>query len=285
MVVTQVQGSGDQSSSHMNSLSSLATLAGLNMGPSSGQSAYQFRYYLDSLYSRDLANDLAKNKYLMKRIFPNGWDEQSQSWHQSKPTLSELIMGGITWALGARSLPWAPPDGAQLQAYLLEPGNLEVHEDIKRPDHAVIEIDSTDPAFAIELLNAVNLTANDHLRMRALRRTIQNIDYLSKELSTVTVAEHREAIMQSLSEQEKIKMSAGSGAPYAADVFEMPSVPLKRLSPRPSKDYPVALLKGVLVGAAIVLLLHYFGAFLLQHIRYRNRVERLPLFVRRSLRL
>lgn len=285
MVVTQVQGSGDQGSSRMSSLSSLAQLAGLNMGPSAGQSASQFRYYLDSLHSRELANELAKNRELMRTIFSREWDQQSQSWRQPTPSVTEIIRRGVMWVLGARPLPWSPPDGARLQEFLSGPGGLDVQEDIRRPDHAVIEVDSTNPEFAIKLLSAVNWTANEHLRARALRRTTQNIDYLSQELSTVTVAEHREAIMQSLSEQEKVKMSAGSGAPYAADVFDRPSVSLKRLSPRPNEAYPVAILKGLLVGSVLVLLLAYFGDYIRYRIVETFGIERIPMVLRRPLGL
>lgn len=285
MVVTQVQGAGDQGASRATSLSSLAQLAGLNLGPSAGQSASQFRYYLDSLHSRDLANELAKNQDLMKTIFSSEWDEQTQSWREPKHGMFAKLIRGVFWLLGSRPLPWSPPDGAQLQEYLFQPGSLEVGEDIKRPDHATIEVDSANPEFAIKLLNTVNSTANEHLRKKALLRATQYINYLSGELSTVTVAEHREAIMRALSEQEKFKMSADSGAPYAADVFDKPSVALKRLAPRPSQAYPVAIMKGLLVGAVIVLLLEFFG----DRIRYFFvgffGADRVPVALRRPLGL
>jgi hypothetical protein len=285
MQVTQVQGSGDQASPRMTSLSSLAQLAGLNLSPSASQSASQFRYYLDSMHSRALADDLATNKDLMKTIFSREWDEESHTWRKPEPSLIEIVKGGIMWVLGARPLPWDPPNGARLQEILAEPGNLEVQEDIKRPDHATIEVDSVNPQYAIKLMRAVHWTANEHLRKKALLRATEYIDYLSKELSTVTVAEHREAIMQALSEQEKFKMSASSAAPYAADVFDGPWVLRKRLAPRPSEVYPVAVLKGFLVGAVIVLLLEYFGEAIRERIRSRFQVERFPTLLRRPLGL
>ena len=285
MQVTPVQGSNDQASSRVNSLSSLAQLAGLNLSPSANQSASQFRTYVDSMHSRDLADDLAKNQDLMKSIFHREWDEESQTWREPEPSLMELAKGAIMQLLGARPLPWQPPDGARLQQFLSDAGGLQIILDIKRPDLVTIEYDSSDPQFAIKLLNAVNQAANDHLRKKALLRATQYIDYLSRELNTVTVAEHREAIMQALSEQEKFKMSASSTAPYAAEMFDSPWASLTRLSPRPSQAYPMAILEGFLFGAAIVLLLNYFGAFAREQIRYRFRVERLPLFLRRPLHL
>ncbi|MGC9954259.1 MAG: Wzz/FepE/Etk N-terminal domain-containing protein [Rhizomicrobium sp.] len=283
MQVTPVQGSSDQASSRVSSLTSLAQLAGMN--PTANQSASQFRLYVDSMHSRDLADDLAKNKALMKAIFSRDWDEQSQTWREPEPSLIELAKGTLLQLLGARKRPWQPPDGARLQEFLAEPGNLDVIQDMKRPYLITIECDSSDPQFAVKLLNAVNQAADDHLRKNALLRATQYIDYLSKELNTVTVAEHRQAIMQALSEQEKFKMSASSAAPYAAELFDKPWASLNRLSPRPSQVYPKSILEGFLIGAAIVLALRYFGAFAREQIRSRFRVERLPLFLRRPLRL
>lgn len=285
MIVTPVQGSNDQAATRATSLSSLAQLAGLNLSPSANQSASQFRTYVDSMRSRDLAEDLAKNQDLMKSIFHREWDGQSQTWRQPEPSLIEMVEGAIMELLGARPLPWQPPNGARLQQFLSDEGGLQIITDIKRPDLVTIEYDSSDPQFAIKLLNDVNQAANDHLRKKALLRATEYIDFLSRELNTVTVAEHREAIMQALSEQEKFKMSASSAAPYAADLFDKPWASLTRLSPRPSEAYPRAILKGLFVGAAIVLVLHYFGAFFRERIRYRFRVEKLPLFVRRPLHL
>jgi hypothetical protein len=285
MQVIPVPGATDQASSRVNSLSNLAQLAGLNLSPTANQSASQFRTYVDSMHSRDLANDLAKNKDIMKSIFWREWDEEAQTWREPRPTLTEWVKRFIFSLLGSRPLPWQAPDGARLQQFLSDPGGLQVILDMKRPDLVTIEYDSPDPRFAVKLLTAVNQAANDHLRKKALLRATDYINYLSKELNTVTVAEHRQAIMQALSEQEKFKMSASSTAPYAADLLDKPWASLVRLSPRPSEAYPKAILEGLLVGAAIVLALHYFGAFVREQIRNRIRFDRLPSFLRRPLHL
>ena len=286
MQVTPVQGAGDQASSRSNSLSSLAQLAGLNLSPSSGQSASQFITYVDSMHSRDLADDLAKNKELMKAIFSREWDEQSQTWQEPRPSILEFVKGALMQLLGSRPLPWQPPDGARLQEFLTGSDGLQIIKDIKRPDLVTIEYDTSNTQFGIQLLNAVNQAANDHLRKKALLRATQYIDFLSKELNTVTVAEHRMAIMQALSEQEKFKMKRVARLrPTRPNYFDKPWASLTRLSPKPGEAYLLAILKGLLVGAVIVLALGYFGTYAADQIRYRFDVEKLPLFLRRPLHL
>lgn len=285
MTVTPVQGQGDQSSSKVSSLTSLAQLAGLSLGPSAGQSASQFRLYVESLHSRDLADDLAKNQDLMKAIFGGEWDEETHSWKEPKPGIVHTMVQPIMELLGSRPLPWQPPDGAKLQQYLAEPDHLVITQDIKKPDFVTVEFDSANTEFAIKLLSVVNQTADNHLRKKALLRATQYIDYLSKELNNVTVAEHREAIMQALSEQEKFKMSASSAVPYAAEVFDKPWASLERLRPKASQALPQALLEGALVGAAIVLLLNFLRNYVRQRDYYWPLVEKLPVFLRRPLRL
>lgn len=285
MVVTPVQGSSDQSSTRANSLSSLAQLAGLSLGPSGGQSMSQFRTYIDSLRSRDLADEIAKNPEIMRYIFWRDWDAQAQTWREPRPTLSEWVNRTFMGLLGVRRTPWQAPNGARLQEYFAGPGGIGILQDIKRPDLATIEYDSSDPEFAIKLLNTVNKAADNHLRRKALLRATQYIDYLSRELNTVTVAEHRQAIMQALSEQEKFKMSASSAAPYAAEVFDSPSASITPVWPRPFQAYELAIIKGLFVGAAIVLALWFFGERIRDSILLWFPVERLPLSLRRPLRL
>ena len=80
-------------------------------------------------------------------------------------------------------------------------------------------------------------------------------------------------------------MSAGSGAPYAADVFDRPSVSFKRLSPRPADAYPMAIMKGLIVGAVIILLFEYLGDYIRRKIVEIIGAERIPMVLRRPLGL
>src|SRR3546814_18293921 len=57
------------------------------------------------------------------------------------------------------------------------------------------------------------------VRQQTLLRTSAYIRYLSNKLTTVTVAEHRLALVATLSDQERLRMAAASNVPYAAEPF------------------------------------------------------------------
>jgi hypothetical protein len=186
-------------------------------------------------------------------------------------------------ALGFNRSQWTPPDGARLQEFLGY--SIDVTQDVKTPFLVKVSVGSSNPQFGIKLLNALNQTADSHLRKKALQRATEYINYLSKALTTVTVAEHREAIMGALSEQEKFAMSASSSAPYAADLFDKPWASVEPIWPQPRQALIKAIMLGGLIGAAIVLTLRYLGIVAGEKIRRWVRVEKLPQFLRRPLRV
>src|SRR5207248_5127935 len=82
-----------------------------------------------------------------------------------------------------------------------------------------------------------------------LQRTAQNIAYLTKVLVTTTIAEHRIAIAQALSDQEKSAMLARSDSPFAAELFERPWVSSLPSYPRPFQSLVTSGIFGLLLGA------------------------------------
>jgi uncharacterized protein involved in exopolysaccharide biosynthesis len=92
------------------------------------------------------------------------------------------------------------------------------------------------------------------LRERAIKRTTDYIAYLSSTLSKVTVAEHRLALAQALSEQEKAAMVARSGASFAADILEAPWVASYPIFPRAFQTLALWTFVGSLLGSGLALL-------------------------------
>ena len=134
--------------------------------------------------------------------------------------------------------------------------NVQIVQDPKINYLATLEFDSPSPKFAASFLSQLAFAADDNLRQRALARTRQYIDYLTTQLNHVTVAEHREAIMNSLSLQEQNAMAANSAAPYAAEIFDGPSYAPQPVSPNAKNIFARYIALGAAVGAIIALLLY-----------------------------
>lgn len=246
--VTPAQSSSSGSlSSKIGGLSGLASLAGVNIPQD--QSATAFLLYIEGVHSRPVADALAQRTDLMKVAFEEEWDERQQRFVERKGLRPAI--NAIKVVLGIPVRDWAPPNGARLQEFMTR--EIRVVQDSKSPV-ATIAMDHEDPQFAKAFLGALNEVIDDMLRRKALARADQYINYITAKLPTITIAEHREALTQALSEQEKLKMMASSSVAYAAEPFGPPSSSYRPTSPRPIIVLAASFIGGLLVGITAAIL-------------------------------
>jgi LPS O-antigen subunit length determinant protein (WzzB/FepE family) len=266
--VTPAQSS-TQNSMSLQGLSGLASLAGVSL-PGNLGGGTQFILYVEGATSRNTADVLAKQPELMKIVFKSEWDANANRFVENVDWF-ERWTNAIKKLIGIPVYRWTPPDGARLEIYLKD--RVRIVEDRVKPI-VTLSYNHEDPAFAVTFLSALNKTADDQLRQRTLSRVNDNIAYLSRQLATITLTEHRGAIIQALSEQEKTKMMASSGAPFAAEMISAPSASFRPTKPYPPLVIVVAGLVGVLFGIAIALARQWLGVGARKHGRVsssRNR--------------
>ena len=273
MQVTPPQASNDDggAASRASTLGGLAALA--NIALPTNQSGMQFRLFNEILTSRDLIDEVAKNQRIMRTLFAGDWDEATQSWRE--PPRSEYY-DEIVWfrsLLGLVPLAaWHPPDGSSLQLYLGK--HLRVLQDTQKPFLVKITFSHSDREFATYFLDVISKTADNLLRQKALTRTTEYVGYLTNELKSVTIAEHRLAITQALSEQERYAMVANSGSPFAADIFERPWASALPESPQPSRFIMTSAIIGSGIGAALAFLFSKFWSRIRYWFRSRFSVRK-----------
>jgi hypothetical protein len=247
--VSPVQSSGTDISSRLGGLSSLASMAGVNLPQSQGGDLY--RLYLAGIYSRSTADELAKRTDIMTRLYASEWDAASRSWHEPEPGL----VGNAIWltktVLGLRIYPWQAPDGARLHDYITR--RVALDQDPKKPV-ATITFNNADPQFAVTFVGALHRAVDDQLRERSIIRSQQYIKYLSDRLPAVTNSEHREALADILSNQEKMLMMTSAAGAYAAEPFGPPSVGDRPISPVSSRVLMAFMAAGAGLGVLFVLL-------------------------------
>ena len=226
-------------------ISGLASLAGVSLPK--GQVS-QFPLALETLKSRDVADAIAADQMLMHRLFPREWDAGHQRWREPDDALGSL-KAALKTLLAVPPHVWSPPDAVAVQRVLDK--DLAVEEDQKR-SIATVTMTNADPLLAQDALGAVYRQADAHLRQRMDARTAAYIDYLSRKLQQVTLAEHREALAAALAEQERTLMMARSGQPFAADPLGVVSVTDKPVSPNPLIALAAGIGGGIACGAALV---------------------------------
>lgn len=248
LTLTPAQNAGSQLTSRMGGLGGLASLAGVSLPQDS--SAMAFSLYVEGVHSRVLADAVANHPDLMRIVFEEEWNAVGEQWREPTGLVATTVRTakGI---LGAPLADWRAPDGARLQEFTAQ--EVGISQDPREP-FVTLTFNHKDPEFAARFLDTLHHELDNLLRQRALLRTTGNIAYLSDQLGKVTIAEHRQAIAATLSEQEKQRMSASSSAPYAADPFGPANVSRTPTSPRPVLVLIGGILLGMVAGGALVLI-------------------------------
>lgn len=252
LTLAPTQSGGFGNAARMSGLGSVASLAGVSLPQDSSE--LDFTLFTEGVHSRQLADRLAKRPDLMHQLFAAQWDAAAKQWRQPD-SLAAGVVRPVKQLLGIPVYPWSPPDGAQLQEYLKHAVKVQTKAD---NPFITLSFDHENPALTTALLDDMAQDLNEILREKALRRATENIDYLSKLVDRVTVVEHRLAIVQALGEQERKRMLANSGTPYAADPLGSASVSMRPTSPKPVLILVFALAGGLVLGVLIVLVRNSF---------------------------
>lgn len=221
-----------------------------------------FDYYLAGLTSRVATERLVHDQDLMHALFPKEWSEETRTWHPPHSPIRSAARG-IAELLGFPLRPWAPPDAARLQDFIKK--NVTIDTD-KKTRLTRISLHSDDPPAAIRLLSDLHNAIDGYLRDRTMVRATNYIDYINRELNKVTIAEYRQALIDSASEQEKLRMAASSNLPFAAEPFGNSEVSTKPVSP----NVPLLWVLGAILGAIIGGLWAHFALPMLAGRRHRH---------------
>ncbi|TFU03272.1 hypothetical protein EUV02_08770 [Polymorphobacter arshaanensis] len=235
-------------SSGLGSLGGLAAIAGV--GGLAGETATPFKLYVEGLQSRAVAKRMADNPELMHTIFAPHWDAATKRWREPA-SAARTAKNAVFGMLGLPVYAWEPPGAAQMQLFLAE--NISIDQNIKTP-LVTISIQSVDPVFAVKFLTELHRVSDQLLREQSRARTESNIAYLTDKLGTVSMAEYRQVLFDSIADQEKQMMLVNNAAPFAAEPFGPATASLRPTSPRPLPTLIGSTIAGLLFGAAIAML-------------------------------
>ena len=223
----------------------VASLAGLNLRP--GQEVTNFDRFVRIVGSAALAERLEARHGLMRRLFAGSWDADSGTWKRPPMGMLGTLRGALLRAFGLPD--WTPPSTAQLGRYLR--GHVLI-KGVLRSAMREMVFEYPDRKFALALLQWVYREGDDYLRAIARQRTERQIAYIQHKLATVTVAEHRQALIEILSAQERGLMMMQVNLPFAVEVVEPPTVSDRPTSPRPLRNLALAAVAGFGIGIVAV---------------------------------
>lgn len=199
--------------------------------------------YLELFGSGPVAERLAGDPALPRALFPDRWDAAEERWRSpagALATLKRLLLA----AVGRRD--WVEPDSERVARALRE---RLVIDTVRTGPMRRIALRHQDRATALDLLRRIATATDAHLRAEAARRSAAQIAHVKARLSGVTVTEHRRALSDLLSDQERVAMMIEVDLPFAADPIQSPTASALPDWPNPAAVVPLSGLIGLLAGA------------------------------------
>jgi uncharacterized protein involved in exopolysaccharide biosynthesis len=204
----------------------LASLAGVNLRGSTDTAAS-----IAALNSRSLLAAFIEDGGLLPVLFADDWDARAGRWKQE-----------------AADDPPTTNDGIEL----LDRRVREVFED-KDSGLVTVSVEWRDPQQAADWANSLVDITNARLRQQAIVDARRNVEYLRQELEKTEVVSVRDIINRLMESDIQRIALANANPEYAFKVIDPARPPDS--DDYVSPNWPMLLVAGLLLGAALALLL------------------------------
>lgn len=205
-----------------------------------------FARYLQLFTSIPVAERMMADPLLLRGLFPDRWDGEVEAWRPAPGPMASAKR--MFLALVGRS-DWVEPDAERVASALQDRLTVDM---VGSGPMRRLRLRHADRAMALRILSAAAQATDAHLRAEASRRSAAQIAHARARLAGITVAEHRQALANLLSEQERIAMMIEVDLPLAADAIEPPAAAQRPDWPNPLRVVPMAALVGLMAGAITV---------------------------------
>jgi uncharacterized protein involved in exopolysaccharide biosynthesis len=207
------------------------------------ESLSDYARYLELFGSGAVAERLVADPVFLRALFAARWDAEAGGW-RPPPGLTPTVKRWLLALVGRRD--WVEPDAERVARTLRDRLVIDM---VRTGPMRRISLRHRDRATALELLGRIAAATDAHLRAEASRRSVAQIAHIKARLASVTVTEHRRALSDLLSDQERVAMMIEVDLPFAADVIQAPTASALPDWPNPALVTPLAGLIGLLAGA------------------------------------
>lgn len=235
-------GSGGGSASQ----GSMALLP-INLG---NKGAGKLDYYLAMLTDPLVVERLAGKSRLLEILYPRDWNPQAQDWYPPGPSLIGWVRSSLKNFLGVPV--WVKPNSSQISDRLKEV--LKLSADVTT-GYWTITVTRSSRKDALELLQILHQEADEIVRERDRELAESHIEYIRNKLQTVQISEHRSNLTQLLMMEEQKLILSSSNSDYAAMLLSPPSASDLPSAPKIVRSVAVFIVLGILLGAAIALVI------------------------------
>ena len=212
----------------LDSLGSLASLAGVNVGGAEDQTTEAIAV----LRSRRFTVDFIRDNNLMPRLFPDDWDAARGKW-----------------AVDGDDVP------TDARAYKLFDEDIRTITQDRKTGIVTLSIDWVDRDEAVtwarELVNRVN----EEMRARTIRESTASLERLEQQVAKTNVLAVQESLAKLIESQVRRKILATVRPDYVFRIVDPPAAPDADdpQFPKPAIVLPIAILAGLVISALVVL--------------------------------
>lgn len=207
-------------------LGNLASMTGINLGSSGGNSVEQS---LAVLKSRAFTDAFIKDENLMPILFDKQWDSTKKAWRnedgKKPPTLRT--------------------------AYQVFNSKVRTISQDKKTGVVTLTISWTNPQQASDWANLLIERLNRHAQLEAIAEAEKSIVYLNKQLQATSVMELREAMFRLIESQTKNIMLANVRGQFAFKVIDPAVVPEEKAKPNRRLISIMGTVLGLIVGLVL----------------------------------
>ncbi|MGH7174824.1 MAG: hypothetical protein ACREGR_00500 [Minisyncoccia bacterium] len=198
-----------------------------------------FNEFTALLSSNRLAGELAANPTIMHEVFWQQWDAGNNRWRENTGFLGRSI-DALKILVGRPTK--AVPDQDDLQKYLDSSMQSTVSLET---GYATVTLHFRGREESVRLLAEILKKADDIIREDRRRDVAARIAYLRNALEDLTITTEKDALIQTLSDQEQTMMIISSDKRYASTFIDGPYAPVRPTSPNPYSDVLAFLLLAV----------------------------------------
>lgn len=229
----------------------LSSLAGINLGGGGGGNT---QTALAILQSRQFGERFITENNLKPLLFPDNWDNETQTWIVEEPGMLASIKSAILPAGEDQS------DKKLYQREQLEPGEPSLWNSYKAfssllsvstaKDSGLItlSIEFTDPVLAakwsMQLVKEINLL----MKQQQLEEAEKSNAYLAEQLKKTSIADVRQSIYQIMQSNIKTLTLANISDDVAFKVIDPAVVPEEKSKPKRALIMAVAMVLGLMLG-------------------------------------
>jgi hypothetical protein len=193
----------------LGAVGSVAAAAGLGSLIGKGRGVTPFEKFTYLITSPDLAQWQIERRPVLKTVFPERWDEASQTWLPANDPVT-LVRNFLSGESDEESEPSA---FSLSSLYSRSISRRKVGD----TDMLRLIYEDTDPKRASLVLRWIVRDANEMLRVEEIQRAELQAEYLRKRLTDVAIEDYRQTLIALLARQEQTLMLAQAELPFAAE--------------------------------------------------------------------